>query len=154
MPATNVYSVLQGAISRGIQYDSARRQLNRLGYKAADVGMQDLWVRATEEFANGALLQTSDKAFVPTRGQGLLDSEFKEPWNNRYVVEAKYIDPATGALESTQFSINSNVSHSIEGVENIGMQRAQYASGQTGKYLVPEGATIQEVTLVNAYANA
>ena len=154
MPRFNPYAVVQRAVRLGLQVDSARRQLQRLGVESATAVVRELYPIAVEEFANQAYLETSSKQYVPLPEESMINRNFKEPWNNRYVMKVDFRDPITGELGSTELSINSNEFFSIEEAE---WEMTKYATSLAeggGGSDIPEGVEIIGSTMVNAFHNA
>lgn len=146
---------------RGAQIDSLRHWLGTQAVKYNDPSirmglpeLRPLWEEATENMANQALIEEAPGSFVPRPGAGMIDREFKQPWNNRYVMQVKYRDPATGETGVTDWSIHSNRDLSKSEAERAGMDDASnWGTEARAKYL-PEGVEIVSVEMVNAYHNA
>jgi hypothetical protein len=153
MPLTNPFVIVQRAVKLGLAPDSARRQLARMGFSDATALNRELYPIAVEEFANEALLSEESAGFVPSRSLGMIEREFKEPWNNRYVMRIDFIDPATGEAMSTDFSIHSNNDYSIGRAEREALHEAQRMADEGGQSDVTAGARITGVSMVNAFTN-
>ena len=83
----------------------------------------------------------------------MIETEFKEPWRNRYVMKVDFIDSSTGELMSTDFSIKSNSDYSIGLAEREALREAERMAAEGGDSDIPEGAQIVGVSMVNAFAN-
>ena len=91
---------------------------------------------------------------MPLPEESMINRNFKEPWNNRYVMKVDFRDPITGELGSTELSINSNEFFSIEEAE---WEMTKYATSLAeggGGSDIPEGVEIIGSTMVNAFHNA
>jgi len=153
MPLTNPFVIVQRAVKLGLAPDSARRQLARMGFENASALNRELYPLAVDEFANGAFLETESSSFVPTADRGMIAREFKEPWNNRYVMKVDFIDPSTGLKGSTDFSIHSNTSYSIGRAEREALTEARRMAQEGGESDIAAGSTITSVSIVNAFTN-
>ena len=153
MSIFNIRSLAAHYVSRGLQPDSLRRQLNRQGISTAGLNMQQIFVDATEEFANQAFLEASSKAYTPEPGVSMISREFSEPWTNRYVARVDFIDPATGEADFTNLSINTNSEYTIGRAESEVGGYAKFLAEEGGGSDIPEGAEITGVEITQAYYN-
>ena len=153
MPLTNPFSIVQRAVKMGLAPDSARRQLARMGFDNATALNRELYPRAVNEFANQAFLETVSSGFVPSRELGMIETEFKEPWRNRYVMKVDFVDPATGQTGSTNISISSNSDYSIGRAEREALREAERMAEEEGESDVVGGSVITGVSMVNAFTN-
>ena len=153
MPLTNPFSLVQRAVRLGLAPDSARRQLARMGFSNATALNRELYPRAVNEFANQAFLETEGATFTPSREIGMVETEFKEPWRNRYVMQVDFVDTATGQTGSTNISISSNSDYSIGRAEREALREAERMAEEEGESDVVGGSVITGVTRVNAYTN-
>lgn len=115
--------------------------------------MSQIFVDATEEFANQAFLEASSKAYKPEPGVSMISREFSEPWTNRYVARVDFIDPATGEADFTNLSINTNSQYTIGRAEREVSGYAQFLAEEGGGSDIPEEAEITGVEITQAYYN-
>ena len=160
MAILNLYSLVQHHVRAGNQFTSLQRAVQRENVKARALGLSETstdlrtqWVKATEEFANEALLGAQPKSFEPRLDFGRIPSSFKEPWRFRDVVQVNFIDPATGLPGSTNISINYNQSQNLGASEQAGFGFAQAMARDGGGSDIPEGAEIESVEVINSYEN-
>jgi hypothetical protein len=153
MPLTNPFAVVQRAVRLGLAPDSARRQLARMGFGNATALNRELYPKAVNMFANQSFLETESSTFTPSREIGMIETEFKEPWRNRYVMKIDFVDPTTGQLGSTNISISSNSEYSIGRAEREALREAERMAEEEGESDVTGGSTITGVSIVNAFAN-
>lgn len=153
MAIFNLRSIVSSYVSRGLQPDSLRRNLNRQGFSTAGLNLTELFVDATEEFANQAFLEERRSTFIPRPGESMIEREFKEPWVNRYVMRVNFLDPATGQQDFTTLSISSNTDYSIGRAEREMNRYATFLADEGGGSDLPTGVTITGSSMVNAYRN-
>jgi len=153
MAITNLLSTAAQYVRSGYQFDSFRRQVFRELGSVAGLGLQNLWVEATNTFANQSFLEDMGPSFVPTRERGMIARPFKEPWRYRYVANVNFTF-SDGTFGETNFSLYSNTANlSAEEIQEQLYNEAYKMANEGGQSDIGANATDLKVTLVNAYYN-
>ena len=150
----NLRGFIESYALQGVQQDSVRRQLNRLGVSTADLPWKQLWAESHAQIANARLLSGAHRFSIPKPGAGMVAREFKSPNTYRYVHQITMMDTEGNFLGTTTLSLNSDRQLRVWEAEKIMKEKAQAEADKVGRSGIIKGAVVVDSTLINAYYNA